>query len=436
MKNFHGGKTYLLVTSKKDTLYAHQAQKIFFNSIPREKIAKKERIKLEDSLNRVLAEDIYATKNLPPFNRAAMDGFAVKSEDIKNASQTTPVILNVIGTIEIGEEPKLEIHHGETVRINTGAPIPKGSDCVVMIEDTNWVDHEKIAVFKSLPPLKNVSLSGEDVKKGELILKKGTILCPQDIALLKSIGIKEILVWKKLRVALFSTGNEIINQMSENPRDLYKIVDANRPMLHAMLKEDGAEVIDFGIVEDDEDKLRKTLLKALSTADIVITSGGTSKGTRDFMPSIVNSLGSPGILVQKTAIAPGKPITLALVGHKPVIILPGYPVASFINYTLYVRPLLQYITQSTYRWRPYEKIKAQLATTISSKYGIREFYRVKIEITAKNENHELILVHPIFRRGAGILSSLTRCDAILEVPEAVEELKEGTTVEITSLRYI
>ncbi len=405
------------------------AREKFFNLIDKPKFQRKEKVPLMQSIWRVLAEDIVSQVNIPPFDRAAMDGYAVKAENTFGASTTSPIQLKIVGAVDIGDTPTVTVHDGEAVRINTGAPMPPGANAVVMAEYTEKISENILEIYQTVTPNKNLAKAGEDVKKGDVVAKKGTIICPQDIALFHALGIEEVTVWQKLKVAVFSTGDELVEEY--NNLSPAKIVDSNRPLLKFMLQRDGAEFLDMGIVPDDKDELKKTLLKAIEQADIIVTSGGTSVGTKDYLPLLVSELGSPGIVIHGVNITPGRPVALGKIKEKPLIILPGYPVAAFLNYNLFVRPLIHYLMDSSYRWQPYEKITAKMATRISSRPGVREFVRVKLEITKDNE----VLVHPIRRRGAGILSSVTKADALLVIPEDSEGYDDGEEVIVELLRY-
>ena len=386
-------------------------------------------LSLEEARGRTLADDIISEVDVPPFNRAAMDGYAVRAEDTFGASPTNPIELRVVGTVEIGDVPQTSVKNGTAIRISTGAPMPEGADAVVMIEHTESTNNDTIQVTQSVTPGKNVAQRGEDVAKGSTVLKKGTILRPTDLALLKSIGIEQIKVHDKPKVAILSTGNELMERF--NPDEPGKIVDSNRIMLKGLVAEDGGNSIDLGIARDSIEEIKKKIQEGLQQADVVMVSGGTSVGSKDLVPLVVNELGTPGVIVHGVAISPGRPMGLAMVNNKPVLLFPGYPVAVILNYELFARPLMQRLQGHSYKHKPGEIVVGRMKKRISGSPGIKDFVRVMIE---QDDDGTLWFV-PIRRRGAGILSSITRADALLEIPEDSEGFPEGATVQAKLLRY-
>ncbi len=388
-----------------------------------------EQITAEEALHRTLSKDVVAPVDIPPFDRAAMDGYAVKAEDTFGASPTNPVELKVIGTVEIGDVPTEAVSNGTAIRISTGAPMPNGANAVVMVEHTETISDNIIQVMNSVTPWKNVAKRGEDISKELVILMKGRILTPTDLALLKSIGMERVDVYKKPKIAVMSTGNELMEQF--NPDVPGKIVDSNRIMLKSLIKEDGGIPIDLGIAKDEKDDIKEKILEGLRQADVLMISGGTSVGTKDLVPLVVNEIDDSVILVHGVAITPGRPMGLAIVKNKPVLLFPGYPVAVFLNYELFARPLLQKLQGHQYKHKPGEIISGRMKKRISGTPGIKDLVRVKIEV---DENGDYWFV-PIRRRGAGILSSITRADALLEIPEDSEGFPEGSVVQVKLLHY-
>ena len=262
-----------------------------------------------------------------------------------------------------------------------------------------------------------------------MVIKKGTRLRPVDLALLKSIGVKKVKVYSKPVIGVITTGDELVDDIEElSPA---KIIDSNRIMLASLIHEAGAVPIDYGIVRDDKDSLLEKISHALENTDALVITGGTSVGPKDFLPYVISELGEPGIVVHGVAIGPGKPVALAVLKEKPVVLLPGYPVAAFLNYELFVYPLIQLLSGGAYEFRPREKVIARLKQKVSSKPGIKDFVRVKLEKTEDGFEAQTIT-----RRGAGILSSLTRADGLLIIPEDVEGYDQGHEVEITLIRYV
>ncbi len=408
-------------------LYVTEAWNKFVSSIDIKPLPKED-VPLSPSLiNRVLASDIVSPINIPPFARAAMDGYAVIAEDTFGASNTNPRRLKIVGTVDIGDVPCVEVSTGMAVKITTGAPMPKGADAVVMVEDTE-IQGAFVNILAPVTPGKNLAQRGEDVREGDIVLTKGTILRPPDLALLQSIGIQEIPVVRIPKIGVLSTGDELVeNALELSPA---KIVDSNRIMIQAQIMEDGGTPIDLGIARDDPEEIKEKLRKALTTCDAVLVSGGTSVGPKDHLPRIISQLGKPGLVVHGVAIGPGRPVALGAINGKPVILLPGYPVAAFLNYELFAHPLIKLLQGANYSKRPREKIKAKINRRVSSKPGQRDFVRVRL-----SKEDETLVATVITRRGAGVLSSLTRADALLVIPEDEEGIEEGSEVDLELVRY-
>ena len=383
-----------------------------------------EYVSLNEALHRVLGEDIISPTDLPPFDRAAMDGFAVKSTDTFGASELSPVELKIIGESEIGRPFKGVLESGCAVRIDTGAKIPDGADAVVPKEYTKEFD-DRVLIFKSVVPFENTAKKGEDVKRGEIILHKGKILEPYDIALLKALGISQVPVKKKPKIAVFSIGNELIEEFNPKLLEEGKIVDTNRIMICSLIKENGGECIDFGIIPDDSNEIRNALIKSTNFADIICTIGGISIGKRDFVAKVVNEIGT--LIVRGVAIQPGKPVSLGVINGKPVVCLPGFPVSAFIAYCLFVKPLIFKMLGIK---REYQMtVKGKLSRRLPGRLGRRVFVRVKLKTRDGD-----IIVEPLKTSGAGILSSLCKADGILIIPENLEGFEKGFDVDVITLK--
>jgi molybdenum cofactor synthesis domain-containing protein len=382
----------------------------------------KEVVVLLDAVNRVLAEDIVSERNVPHFNRAAMDGYAVRAEDTFGASPDSPLLLKVTDKIEIGEKRQARIEKGEAVRIATGAAMPEGSNAVVMIEYTIRLN-DMVEIYRAVTPAENVSLTGEDVKIGEKILEKGTILQPQDIGMLAALGRTSVEVFKKPVVAVLSTGDELVNP--EKRPESGEIVDVNRFSVISALKLLGCDVIDCGICRDDKQKIEEKVIKELKNADMLIVSGGTSVGERDLLPEIIKKLGE--IVVHGVAIKPGMPVALAVVSSKPVILLPGFPVAALVAFYNFVPPILEKMLNACI-WQKYY-VKARASKRIPSREGIRTFTRVIIKKTVEG-----YIAEPIRTSGSGILSSMVKAHGFAIIPEDSEGVEEGDEIDVLILR--
>lgn len=388
------------------------------------KITGTEKILFERGLGRVLAEEVIAGSDVPPFDRAAMDGYAVKAENTFGASQGNPIYFKLVGEVSTGAKPKLKINDFEAVKIMTGAALPKGANAVVMFEYTNELEDE-VEVFKAVTPGKNVSFKGEDIKKGEVLLRKGGIIRPQDIAMLAAIGRQELKVYKKPRVAIISTGDEL----SEPGEKLGagKIYDANSYALSALVEASGGIAKRIGIIEDSPEKIRSAINIALSS-DVILISGATSVGKKDIVPQVVAELGR--VLVHGVAMRPGEPTGFGIINKKFVFMLPGYPVAAIFAFETFVRPVLQKMQGMEIR-SPYPQVQARLKRKIASELGRRDFVRVKLERKRKEYLAELIRT-----TGSGIISSLTRADGFVAVPENTEGIEKGEKVVVNLFKIL
>ncbi len=369
----------------------------------------------------VLAENIHAAFDIPPFDRSAMDGYAVVAEDTFGASQTNPIMLELVGSVEIGEIPPFTISNGKAAKIVTGAMIPKGANAVVMLEYARE-SSSMVEIVKPVTPMKNVSRRGEDIKAGELILKKGEILQPQDAGVLASLGIEKVKVYRKPRVAVISTGNELVELGSKI--EGAKIYNSNNPMLCNALAEFGFEAVSLGIARDNRESIKAKLEEALSYDAILIT-GGTSVGHRDIVPEIVSEYGE--ILFHGVSMKPGMPTAAAVIGNKPVFMLPGSPAAALLSFYIFVVPALYRLMNVRILARKWSRQKGVLQRKIPSDIGVRSNVRVLWEDGK---------VYPIRISGSGILSSFIRANALLIVPEEKEGYDEGEEVEVTLLRDV
>ncbi|MFQ5940900.1 MAG: gephyrin-like molybdotransferase Glp [Nitrososphaerales archaeon] len=381
-----------------------------------------EYVSLRDAQNRVLANDLQSRVDMPPFVRAAMDGYAIKSRDVKKASRMHPIFLDVIGRITAGQDEKFNVESGKAVAIATGARIPKGADTVVMVEHTE-LQNGKVKIFGDIKRGKNVALKGEDVKNGQVLLKKGTWLTSQDIGLIASVGVGKIPVFRKPKVAVFATGSELAEPGSK--RDSTCIFESNRYMISSMVKEFGGEVVDMGICKDDRHRIFSKLREALKF-DMVVVSGGTSVGEKDYVPDIINSMGKPGLLVHGVAMRPGSPTGLAIVNGKAIILSPGYPVSSFVAFYAFGRPLLLRMLKT--EGPPGAKLIARMESGINMHQEMRTFVRVKVQ-----RRNGAYFAEPVSASGASLLSTLTYSNGMVIVDNK-SKLAKGEYVEVIPLR--
>ena len=377
-----------------------------------------EEVKTSNSQNRILAANIKSELDIPPFDRAAMDGYAVKAEDTFGASPSNPKIIKKIGTIEIGEQTNLVLKSGEAIRISTGAVIPEGSDAVTKIEDTEIMD-EEVSLYSSLVPGKNVSKKGEDIPRGTEILNSGITIKASHIALLSSLGIKQIKVKKQPKISVFAVGDELVDV--GNPLPTNKIYNSNSPMISSLVKTYGGCVIRELSLKDDKEEIKNNLINSVKDSQIIIFTGGTSVGTKDFLPEILHE--NCQVINHGIAIRPGSPLLIGLMEQTIIFCLPGTPVAAYVCFLLIVGITIRKILGSI-NIDPRAKILAQISKDVPvSSLGFIHLLRVKIE-----RQESSFIAIPVRLKGSGIISSLTQSDGIVEIPANKEGLKKGENV--------
>jgi molybdenum cofactor synthesis domain-containing protein len=375
-------------------------------------------VETSKALNRILATDIISELDIPPFDRSAMDGYAVKAEDTFGASPSNPKIINKIGTIEIGEQTDLVLKPGGAIRISTGATMPQGSDSVIKIEDTD-INGDKVSLYTSIVPGKNVSKKGEDIPLGTEILKSGITIKAAHIALLSSLGTKHVKVKTKPKVSVFAVGDELIEV--GNPLPTSKIYNSNSPMVSSLVETYGGSVVRALNLKDNKDEITNNLIKSSADSQIIIFTGGTSVGTKDFLPEIMLKNGQ--VLVHGIAMRPGSPVLIGLMGQSLVFCLPGTPVAAYICFLSIVGSTIKKMLGCT-NIDPRVEIIATISKDVPvSRMGYKHFLRVRLE---KKENY--FFATPVKLKGSGIISSLTQSDGIVEISEDKEGLKKGEIV--------
>jgi len=370
-------------------------------------------IPLHKALNRVLAEDIIAKEDLPRFDKSAVDGYALKSEDTTGASQFKPAFFQLTNSNTVNSK--------QAKQIWTGNPIPKGADAVVMLENTQ-MQNGKLEVWVQLALGGNVSKKGEDIKKGETAIKTGTRLKPYHLGLLAALGNSEVKVAEKPKIAILATGNELAeigSKLAEN-----QIFESNKIMLSAMCRELDAEPLDMGLVKDDMEEITEKIKNALLNADAVITTGGTSVGGLDLVPDAVNKMGNPGVIIHGVAMRPAMPTALAVLEGKPVMILSGNPVAAIIGFEVFARPLIcKMLGMPKEEHRP--TVKAFMTRKVATALGRKNFVRVRVLQKDGEFNAE-----PVSARGSGAISTMTRANGFVIVPENREGIAEGELVTV------
>lgn len=380
---------------------------------------------LLEAYNRVLAEDVVAALDIPPFNRATVDGYAVKAEDTFGADENRPNKLKISGTVNIGEPPKTLVKQGTAAEIVTGAPMPKGADAVVMSEFTER-RKDDVYVYRAVAKDENTMKAGADIQKGETALKKGQLLGSREVGVLAAVGLKKVEVYGIPRVAVFSTGTEIIEPGEELP--LGKIYDINAYSLSTAVAESGGQPLYSGVIQDDMTELQATLKQALASADMVITSGGVSVGPKDIMPKVLNTLGKPGVIICGIAIKPGKPATVALIGGKPVFSLPGHPASALLVFHLLARPIIQQMAG-----RSSEKIRGVKAYASMRMFPAKG-RRTYVMVNLKRDKSNRLLALPILTGLSGAITTLAKADGFLEITENQQFVDAGEEVTVQLFR--
>jgi molybdopterin molybdotransferase len=378
-----------------------------------------ETVPLTQADGRILADGIAAPLPLPPFTNSAVDGYAVRSGDLsQRAEQSFPVA----GRIQAGVSAREPLEPGHAMRIFTGAPMPEGADTVFMQEDVRIDGDGRVVLPPGLKPGANVRPAGEDIAVGYSALAAGQRLRPQDVALAAAFGLTQIEVRRRIRVAVFSTGNELVSPGA--PRAAAQLFDSNRFMLMAMLGRLGCEVSDLGILRDDRASLAHGLKKAAGTHDLILTTGGVSTGEEDHVKASVESVGT--LVLWRMAIKPGRPVAMGIIGGTPFIGLPGNPVASFVTFVHVVRPTVLALAGATLQ--PLAPMPVRAAFTYKKKIARREYVRVNLR---KGDDGVLEAVK-FPREGAGLLSSLVDTDGLVELGEEIAQVRPGQTVGFLS----
>jgi molybdopterin molybdotransferase len=370
-----------------------------------------ERIPIQVALGRVTAEGIQAKYHLPPFDRSAVDGYALKANDTFGVSTFNPKIF---------ELTQNQVRKNETRELWTGNPVPEGADAVAMLEYTKKFEN-KIELTIAVTPGENVSKTGEDVTKGDVAIRAGTKLNPHHLGLLAALNEAHVEVVKKPKVAILATGNELVELGKKLEHG--QIVETNRMIFSSMCTELGAEPSKLGIAKDDLEEIIAKIKEGLDGADAIITTGGTSVGYPDLVPTAVNQIGKPGIIVHGIAMRPGMPTALAILEGKPVFILSGNPVAATIGFEVFARPVLLRLLGIKKESRPV--VRAKLIRRIAAALGRRVFLRVRVI-----ERGGGFFAEPVRIKGSGVLTTMTKANGYVIIPENREGVEEGEIVDV------
>ncbi len=394
--------------------------KIYF-----EKESKCEQVSYNDSVGRILAEDIISNENIPSFKRSTVDGYCVFASDTSGASESIPVLLAYKGEVLMGETCEIDIKKGETVYVPTGGHIPESADAMVMVEHTE-VFSDEIAINKAVRVKENVMDKGDDVFEGQVVLRKGTQIKPQHIAIFSALGIVTINVYKKPIVSIFSTGDELIS-----PSEILigsRIRDVNGPTLKALAEEIGCLIKRIKIIHDDEFIIYKALEEAVLDSDIVLVSGGSSVGKHDNTPEIINKLGSPGLLAHGISMKPGKPTIVGYVKDCAVFGLPGQPTSCIVSYLLVVQRLIKkhLLKQKELTY----KISVKANFQMNSSSGRTEIILVKIK---RIENEYIAEMIP---GKSGMVTMLSEAVGFIEVPMEKGGIIVGEQLQVELLQPV
>ena len=386
--------------------------------------ARKITIALDEALGRIGAEDILSPENLPPYPRSTMDGYAVRAKDTFGASEKLPAYLEISGEVTMGEFPAKGPQPGSCYTIATGGILPPGTDSVVMLEHTVAIDDTMTEVTQPVATGVNVIDVGEDIKENEILLAAGHMIRPQEIGLLSGVGLNTIEVFRRVRVGIISTGDEIVSPDQQPPPG--KIRDMNSVSIAAQVRSLNARPAFYGIATDDEESLANMVREAKAANDIVLLSGSSSVGVRDLGEEVIEKMGSPGILVHGVSIKPGKPVIIARAKKTMIFGLPGHPVSAAVAFELFVRPTILHISGITAHNLPqYRTIKARLMRNLNSASGRTDFVRVQVKIITGKEPE----AYPILGK-SGALSTMVKAHGFIEIAEKLQGLKQGELVEV------
>ncbi len=381
-----------------------------------------EKAALTDAVGRVLAEDIVAEEDLPDFPRTIVDGYAVQGASTFGASEGNPAYLTITGNILMGQPPGFEIAPGEAARIATGGMVPRGADSVVMIEHTEAIDDTTIEVYRSVAPGQNMIAIGEDIEKHAAVLNKGQVIRPQEAGLLAALARQQITVYQKPLVGIISTGDEII-PITEKPR-MGQIRDINSYTLAGLIKEAGAVAKSYGIVKDNFEMLLEKCKLALEDCQMVLISGGSSVGSRDYTVDVLSALRGAKILVHGISISPGKPTILASVNNKSLWGMPGHVVSAMIVFLMVVKPFVDHLGGRPATEGGVQRLQARLSRNVASKQGRVDFIRVRLR-----KEDDGLWADPVLGK-SGLISTMVKANGLIQIDINIEGFNKGDKVEV------
>jgi molybdopterin molybdotransferase len=383
---------------------------------------KTEEIPLVETVGRILAQDMVADDDLPDFPRSIVDGYAVKGASTFGSSESNPAYLTLSGSIAMGESPEIAVGPGEAAQIATGGMLPPGADSVVMIEHTEAIDDTTIEVYRSVAPGQNMIAIGEDIKKHTGVLLKGQMIRPQEAGLLAALGRQTVCVYQKPVIGIISTGDEIV-PINETP-SRGQIRDINTYTLSGLIQEAGAVAVSYGIVRDDFKILFEKCKLALEQCDMILISGGSSVGARDFTVDVLSALGDAKILVHGISISPGKPTILAKAQNKAFWGMPGHVVSAMIVFSRVVKPFVEHLSGQAADQKKELRLPAKLSRNVASRQGRIDFIRVQLRLKEGR-----LWAHPVLGK-SGLISTMVNADGLIEIDINTEGLDKGALVEV------
>jgi molybdopterin molybdotransferase len=379
-----------------------------------------EKVNILDALGRVIGEDIYAGRALPPKDHSAMDGYALRAVDTLGTSPEKPIFLDVVEDIPAGSIPAKRIEPGQAARIMTGAPLPEGADSVIRMEDTRK-EEVRIAFLIEAKKGQYIRYAGEDVRQGEKVISRGDMIRPAEVGMLASLGRSFILVHQRPLIAIVATGNELLD-IDEAPSS-WKIVGSNSYSLAALVKECGGIPLQTGIAKDRRDDLSAKFRSAMR-ADLILSSGGVSVGDYDLIKEIMKEVGNR-MQFWQVAMKPGRPLAFGLLGDVPIVGLPGNPVAAMVSFEQFVRPAILKMLGHKNLFR--RIVRARLDKDIEKKKGFRHFLPARIRWDGED------CTVTMGEKGSGILKSMVRANGLIVLPEEVTEVRKGSMVKVQLL---